>query len=778
MIPSDIGGPMRATGHDQLFEQEPVDSSILAMLYAGDPWLDSNEGKPWLDALIQRKPDKVFTTAMDGRPRNWRAIAEECIARQLAPETVGGMLGLKVNIGSTIDDGIAKCRFLLGHVKEFDIETLLKGLVTQNNEQGLRMLAAADSKLLLNERFTLEEEDGLGSILHFAFMELRPAICLLLLELIPELATQKTSTGDTILHWAVICRLTSLIPTLLKIAPSLELIPNDSGHTILHLAYMQMDTKCIYSILQHVKDVRALMEKGDKRGWTVLHYLAFRPAPDEITAIATELLLKHLLPHPQLLPMCGHKGETALHLASERGNLQVAEFLLRHAPYLARKEIHSAETPLDLAIEQGDVEMVTMLAPAMKKSLDQTGRTILLKALQLSAEYCHFDDECADARAKIVRLLFDVVTNPSTCGSQKKWQVLEHAASAGGNGRLIDFLLEFDPELAQCKNRHGATALHLAAESGTPDAVKHLLHSKAGKELLHVQMKGGARPIDLALNNGHVFIVMALLSADRSLSNHFGNLAAIFDAPADRRAWRDLAVAIADNDYAQFLATGATEKSFEKFTRKLNELDDRGIGQRLAMFAIWSDEAGEDDNNRQGFENGLAACKRLDELFSGGWLTRTERWEGIQQETECAIRQLNPDGKPPASRPGRDILARLVSLQASGVMSRMIDAVEANVLEPIIETGVIVDTGIIDAGVIEHFDSTPSPLSEKSSGYALNPHVMPYYPVRRPLRWSGIDVIKEFRRYSLSLEDYGRYLFESPREQFRQSMSGDVDQGK
>jgi ankyrin repeat protein len=735
MIP-DMRESMKFFEGKQVPGLQSTTKSVLDRLSTGDPWLDSDDGKRDLDALIQREPDSVLAAVMNGCPGDWRSIAGRCVERGLAPRTVSDLLRFKLTARSASNDGIEKCRLLIVHMEEQCISDMLADFVKTNNADGLDMVAVVNRELLKNTTVGLEKH-GSGSLLHLALIELQPRICALLLQCVPDLACRQTSEGSNALGWAIKYRFSSMIEPLLKAAPALEHMQDKEGRTALHLAFLTSDIESARELLKQAKDPQGLVKKGDKHGWTVLHYLAAY----EMDGRAH--LLDILKKYPELLPMCGHKGETALHVASSFCSAWAAEALLGCAFFLTKVKNKFGRTPLDVAIEGGHAAMVGQLAGALTKAVDETGRTVLFAALKFSASI-YREKKCTD----IARILFDIVTNRSTFGSLDEWEILEEAAKGRGNGELIDLLLELDPGMALRHGRRSMTALHIAAESGNLDGAKCLIRSKLGKEMLHTQMKEGMRPIDLALQHGHVFVVDALLSADKHLSDKFGSLAAIFDTPTDRQAWRELALVIADNDYRGSLAKSTADEKFAAFTKKLLPLGDREIGQRLAMFTIWSNEAGELDDSRQGFGNGIAACRRLSELFSDTWLPDDgkHRWKRIRQEALIAIEKLRFDREPqtsgeplPVSRLACDLLGRLLPLPTNLDSLRTVH--------------------VIGPGIDNPIEDTSGPVCAESLVPVLNLQAEPYIPGNRPLHEDDLEQLTQWRHeYSLNLDQYRQYF--------------------
>jgi ankyrin repeat protein len=96
-------------------------------------------------------------------------------------------------------------------------------------------------------------------------------------------------------------------------------------------------------------------------------------------------------------------------------------------------------------------------------------------------------------------------------------------ASALGDVRTLDILLDLDPLLVEAVAADGYTALHLAAHYGQLDAVYRLLQGGAAVDAVAAN-EGEVRPLHSAAAGGHVEVVAALLEAgaDPNARQHGG----------------------------------------------------------------------------------------------------------------------------------------------------------------------------------------------------------------------------------------------------------------
>jgi ankyrin repeat protein len=782
---------------------QPDENRVLKALASDDPWLGSNEGETHLALLIEKKPDTVFAAVMEGASTKWEAIAEQCIECHLALDTKKDVLGAMLEAEHATRDGIQKVQFLLKRMGEQDITNILRHTAMNGNLPGLRMISEADNPLLST---SVELLDGShGSLLHLACQAYQLVIAIFLIENFPELIEKKSSLGATVLHVAAYCDYCAVVPDLLKAAPSLAFTSDVHGRTPLHAAFFCHHTKFVRMLELYVKDYEKLMYQTDSCGWTVLHYLA-NSSPFEHAA---DIIADTAKLFPPLLAMYGDQGESPLHVAILCGNLDAARILLLAAPHLAKRQTIDGDTGLEIAIRHEQKGSVKQLVSALSKEVDDNGRTVLFRAFedcirsQLDAhkkaiarnlrESITLDkDKKAIARIQwngmtleenentkkarlfvdgiapternkdIVRLLWEGITHPNTQGRVTGKAIVLEAARSKGGSAVLSTVLELVPELAGSKDPEEKPLLHIAAEAGNLDVVNCLIrffkNENTLKDRLSYHIKGGRRAIDIALSEGHVYIVSALLSANNGLSDQFGSLAPVFDTKTDRPEWRELAVQIADNDYARFLAPGVSEKKFREFTKMLSTLTERDIAQRLVTFAAWSDEVGEDPRHVMEYQDDIEACGWLKELLSDGWLASGKSWKAIQQEAMIAIRQLCSEDKLPESRLGRNILARLTPLLNDENSSQLSE--------------------IINTGMIEMTEIVSVPTRRTTSDYQLNPNASPYYPVSHPKHWENVDLTRQFQDYSLNIRDYSQYFFEGPSKLNRHSLSENFDKRK
>eukprot|EP00435_Cladocopium_sp_Y103_P076030 s2_g73.t1 len=190
-----------------------------------------------------------------------------------------------------------------------------------------------------------------------------------------------------------------------------------------------------------------------------------------------------------------------IHQAAEEGNVGAVRHFLRVDPEsLERKdEKRKGRTPLHLAAEKGRVEVVALLLRfgASVEATDRDGWTAWLGA----AEYGH---------AAVVEQL--ISAGAKVDAANNKGFTALHVAARNGHAALVEQLISAGAKV-DAANNFGTTALLLAAEQGRAAVVKQLISAgatvdaanKAGGTALH-----GAASRD---SRGHAAVVEQLISA-------------------------------------------------------------------------------------------------------------------------------------------------------------------------------------------------------------------------------------------------------------------------
>ncbi|XVF62978.1 hypothetical protein PTKIN_Ptkin09bG0052000 [Pterospermum kingtungense] len=232
---------------------------------------------------------------------------------------------------------------------------------------------------------------------------------------------------------------TSFIEQILNKCPSLLLQPNAKGQTPLHIAARYDHSTIVRFLINH----RAKSSHGDRENQR-----------NEFEAVR------------EMLRKTDKESNTALHVAVERGHLQVVKELLDledpDFPYSANK---NEETPLYIAARRGYHSLLTTILHKFKSAAHggPNGRTAL------------------------------------------------HAAAMAGNKKATRIILEKKGNLTKETDENGQTPLHYAAHLGNYSLVKVLL--EWDKSAAYVRDKKlEMTPLLMAARQGHLQIVCEIIS--------------------------------------------------------------------------------------------------------------------------------------------------------------------------------------------------------------------------------------------------------------------------
>ncbi|CAI4229948.1 unnamed protein product [Auanema sp. JU1783] len=204
----------------------------------------------------------------------------------------------------------------------------------------------------------------------------------------------------------------------------------------------------------------------------------------------TQLMAVHRLP----ATICNKVGESALHVASIAGNIQVVNYFHMKGADLSTKDIRG-ETPLMWATRGGHADVISYLVNE-RINLDErnmNGDT----ALHIAVECCEMDAALA-LLEKGARL--DV--------RDEKGNTAVHRAAFNGYALLLTMFCSFRPQLSLV-NQDDETALHCAATRGHLECVQTLLEAGAP---IDQQDKHDKTALHCALENAHVDIAILLIT--------------------------------------------------------------------------------------------------------------------------------------------------------------------------------------------------------------------------------------------------------------------------
>ncbi|KAJ4718579.1 Ankyrin repeat-containing protein [Melia azedarach] len=189
---------------------------------------------------------------------------------------------------------------------------------------------------------------------------------------------------------------------------------------------------------------------------------------------------------------------TALHLATRFGHIELVREIIKLNPGLAVAENEKLETPLHEACRQGNAEISALLLqtnPNAATKVNHEGQTA-------------FSLACREGHLNVVKLMLNqswLMEFEEDCVGSTPL----HAAISRGHIDIVKEILELHPNSAQETNKNGFSPLHYAASRGNLEVTKLLL--KLDPNLALKYDNNGYTPLHLAAINGHVKILEAFL---------------------------------------------------------------------------------------------------------------------------------------------------------------------------------------------------------------------------------------------------------------------------
>ncbi|XP_057844057.2 uncharacterized protein LOC131053463 [Cryptomeria japonica] len=336
----------------------------------------------------------------------------------------------------------------------------------------------------INEFANAADESG-RTALHIASEKGNVRSCELLVDQGASVIAQDKK-GMTALHYAFEGRIDKVIGVGIEIAQTLlrrcdkqsvyEFVnaTDKSGRTALHGASEKGNARICELLTGHGASVTA----QDNKNMTALHY-AFEGKIEKVKGVGIEIaqaLLRRCDEHSmyEFVNASSHRGRTALHGASEKGNKRICEELLDRGASVTAKDKEDT-TALHYALEGGIIEIAQVLLRRCDDTsmyefvnvADKKGRT----ALHCASE---------KANAQICGLLAD--RGASVITQDEKGMTALHYAVKAGSIEIAQVLLNRCDEASiygfvNAADIRGRTALHWASHIRNTRILALLLHS-------------------------------------------------------------------------------------------------------------------------------------------------------------------------------------------------------------------------------------------------------------------------------------------------------------
>lgn len=154
----------------------------------------------------------------------------------------------------------------------------------------------------------------------------------------PDLNAGDKENGFSALHFAAAKGHFECLQLLLSKGANVNNNQNTYNTTPLHEGARGGNTECVKLLIESGANVNA----QDHKGWSVLHYAVINENEETVEAILQTLIDKGAMVGVSTL-----SGETALHVAADRGNSKALSLLIRHGASLAQRN-SSEQTPFAL----------------------------------------------------------------------------------------------------------------------------------------------------------------------------------------------------------------------------------------------------------------------------------------------------------------------------------------------------------------------------------------------------------------------------------------------
>ena len=311
-------------------------------------------------------------------------------------------------------------------------------------------------------------------------------------------------------------------------------LKNLDGETALHVAVYCNQEKVAQMLVEKFGD--SLVNEMRSDGWT----------PLMIVAKTGDLgVARLLMKHKACIDLQNSDGETALHVATCYGQVELAELFIKYygAVYVDTMRT-DGWTPLMIAVKNADLVAVQQLINhnANIELKNANGET----ALHIAA--CYGQEQIAKL---LVEYYGDVHVNETKTDG---WSPLMIAAK---NGHLdVAGLLMRRKARVDLKNQDGETALHIAAFYGQMQLAQLLLDHYGNVYIDEMRLDGWT-PLMIAVKNGDLDVAQLLINhnADIDMRNQTGETALHVAASYSQRQLTELLIECYGDDHTNDMRT-------------------------------------------------------------------------------------------------------------------------------------------------------------------------------------------------------------------------------
>ncbi|XP_053665919.1 serine/threonine-protein phosphatase 6 regulatory ankyrin repeat subunit B [Anopheles marshallii] len=298
------------------------------------------------------------------------------------------------------------------------------------------------------------------------------------------------TTGMTPLMYAVKDNRTPILDRMIELGSDVGARNNDN-YNVIHIASMYSREDVVKLLLQ--KRGVDPYSTGGSRQQTAVHLVASRQ-----TGTATAILRALLTAAGKdIRTKTDGKGKIPLLLAVEAGNQSMCrELLSSQTADQLKATTTNGDTALHLAARRKDVEMARILIDYGANVDVQNGEG--QTALHIAA---------AEGDEAMVKYFYTVRASAGITDFQDRTPM--HLAAENGHASIIEILADKYRASIYERTKDGSTLMHIASLNGHAECATTLFRKGV---YLHMPNKGGARSIHTAAKYGHVGIISTLLN--------------------------------------------------------------------------------------------------------------------------------------------------------------------------------------------------------------------------------------------------------------------------
>ncbi|PIA29044.1 hypothetical protein AQUCO_06300011v1 [Aquilegia coerulea] len=306
----------------------------------------------------------------------------------------------------------------------------------------------------------------------------------------------RSETGNGILAEAAHEGQLDCCKEIYKRCPEQLFSQNMKGNTILHHVSKHRG-RVSFTMLAFFLDTGAKVEEDIKNGWR-----------------------EDKLNFNEWCKLQNHKGETALYRSFKVRNLKTAKLWIKidsdHGLQLLRVTNNEGNTPLHLAVGRQDLELVKLLTveePDFDYGVNRNRETPIMIAVREAEWRQMYGDGTS---VKIRKLLLKTQPRQSKVRAwDQKWTILHFAAGTGYLDAVKD-IIHFCPDCMEVVDIQGHNFLHVAAMYQQKHVVDYISKSEViSDEVLNGLNVHGNTPLHIAALSGNVSMTQCLLDNNR-----------------------------------------------------------------------------------------------------------------------------------------------------------------------------------------------------------------------------------------------------------------------